>query len=148
MNNLKRDYFPSLYRDINSLWDNFLRGQQQDDSSFVTTSTWAPSVDIKEDKNQFVVIADIPGVNKEDIHISLENNLLTIQGERNFDKTEEKNGYTRVERAQGQFYRRFSLPQTADDAKISAKYKQGVLEIIIPKKEAALEKKIDIQVEE
>ncbi|WP_419419788.1 Hsp20/alpha crystallin family protein [Legionella sp. D16C41] len=147
MSNLKREYFPSLYRDFNSLWDNFLRGQQ-DDSSFVTTSTWAPSVDIKEEKNQFVVIADIPGVNKEDIHISLENNLLTIQGERHFDKTEERNGYTRVERAQGQFYRRFSLPQTVDDAKISAKYKQGVLEVIIPKKKAALEKKIDIKVEE
>ncbi|STY30095.1 heat shock protein, Hsp20 family [Legionella wadsworthii] len=146
MNILRRDYFP-VSNEIGSLLDNFFRGQQAD-SSIVDTSTWAPPVDIKEEKERFLVLADIPGVNKEDIQISLEHNILTLRGERHFEKTENKNGYTRVERSQGQFYRRFSLPQTADDKKISAKYKHGVLEISIPKKEMAVEKKIDITVEE
>ena len=74
--------------------------------------------------------------------------MLTLKGERHFEKSEESNGYTRRERAQGQFYRRFSLPQTADDSKITARYAHGVLEILIPKKEAATEKKIAITLEE
>ncbi|KTC83660.1 Hsp20/alpha crystallin family protein [Legionella cincinnatiensis] len=146
MSTIRREYFP-VYNEIGSLLDNFFKGQQLD-ASFVDTSSWAPPVDIKEEKDRFLVLADIPGVNKEDIQISLEHNVLTLRGERHFEKTEKKEGYTRVERAQGQFYRRFSLPQTADDAKISAKYKQGVLEISIPKKQTAVQKKIDITVEE
>ncbi|VEB37572.1 heat shock protein, Hsp20 family [Legionella sainthelensi] len=146
MSTIRRDYFP-VYNEIGSLLDNFFKGQQLD-ASFVDTSSWAPPVDIKEEKDRFLVLADIPGVNKEDIQISLEHNVLTLRGERHFEKTEKKEGYTRIERSQGQFYRRFSLPQTADDAKISAKYKQGVLEISIPKKQTAVQKKIDITVEE
>lgn len=147
MSMLKRNYLP-VSRDVGSLLENFFRGQPED-ASFVDTGTWAPAVDIKEEKDRFLVIADIPGVSKENIQISLEHNVLTLQGERSFEKKEEeKNGYTRSERIQGQFYRRFSLPQTADDTKISAKYKQGVLEIVIPKKTAAIEKKIAIKIEE
>ncbi len=97
---------------------NFLLAQPED-SSFIDTVSWAPPVDIKEEKDRFIVISDIPGVKKEDIHISLENNVLTIKGQRQFEKTEEKDGYSRIERMQGQFCRRFSLPQT-DDAIISA----------------------------
>ncbi|MGM9454545.1 Hsp20/alpha crystallin family protein [Legionella bozemanae] len=146
MSIIRRDYFP-VYNELGSFLENFFRGQQAD-SSIVDTSTWTTPVDIKEEKERFLVLADLPGVNKEDIQISLEHNILTLRGERHFEKTENKNGYTRMERSQGQFYRRFSLPQTADDTKISAKYKQGVLEISIPKKEMAVEKKIDITVEE
>ncbi|KTC72427.1 heat shock protein, Hsp20 family [Legionella birminghamensis] len=144
MNGIKRDYFP-IRKDIGSLLENFFKTQ---DASFVDTGTWAPAVDIKEEKDRFVVIADIPGVKSEDIHISLENNLLTIQGERYFEKSEEKEGYSRMERSQGQFYRRFSLPQTADEGKISAKCKHGVLEVIIPKKNHAVEKRIEVKVED
>lgn len=140
MSIVRRDYFP-VYNELGSFLDNFFRGQSSD-SSIVDTSTWTTPVDIKEEKERFLVLADIPGVNKEDIQISLEHNILTLRGERHFEKTENKNGYTRTERSQGQFYRRFSLPQTADDTKISAKYKQGVLEISIPKKEIAVEKKL------
>ncbi|MCE0724601.1 Hsp20/alpha crystallin family protein [Legionella resiliens] len=146
MSIVRRDYFP-VYNELGSFLDNFFRGQSSD-SSIVDTSTWTTPVDIKEEKERFLVLADIPGVIKDDIQISLEHNILTLRGERHFEKTENKNGYTRIERSQGQFYRRFSLPQTADDTKISAKYKQGVLEISIPKKEMAVEKKIDITVEE
>ncbi|KTD40353.1 Hsp20/alpha crystallin family protein [Legionella parisiensis] len=142
MSIIKHNYFP-VYNELGSLLDNFFR--QQSDSSVVDTSTWKTPVDIKEEKERFLVFADIPGVNKEDIQISLEQSILTLRGERHVEKTENKNGYTRMERPQGQFYRRFSLPQTADDTKISAKYKQGVLEISIPKKEMAVEKKLILQ---
>ncbi|CDZ76390.1 hypothetical protein BN59_00659 [Legionella massiliensis] len=146
MNNLRRT-FP-MARDISSLLEQFLNPQLQDDASFIETGTWVPLVDIKEEKERFLVIADIPGVKKEDVDISLEQHVLTLKGIRQFDKTEHQNGYTRRERAHGQFYRRFSLPQTADDAKITARYAHGVLEISIPKKEAATQKKIDISVED
>lgn len=136
-----------MYRDMGHLLDDFFNLQKQDDSS-IETSTWSPLVDIKEEKDCFLVIADIPGVKKEDISISLEQHVLTLKGERQFEKTEQHQGYTRKERTQGQFYRRFSLPQTADDAKITARYTHGVLEIKIPKKEATAEKKIEISVEE
>ncbi|HHT0593841.1 TPA: Hsp20/alpha crystallin family protein [Legionella anisa] len=145
MNTLRRTL--PMYQEMNSLLENFFN-PQRDDASFIETSTWSPLVDIKEEKDRFVVLADIPGVKKEDIDISLEQHVLTLKGERHFEKSEERNGYTRRERTQGQFYRRFSLPQTADDSKITARYTHGVLEISIPKKEAAAEKKIAITLEE
>jgi HSP20 family protein len=111
----------------------------------IDLGTWAPAVDIKEEKDQFIVHADIPGVDISDIHISLENNLLTIQGKREFQKTENKEEYSRIERMQGQFYRRFSLPQSADESKIDASYKNGVLQILIPKKESVKGKRIEVR---
>ncbi|USQ14863.1 Hsp20/alpha crystallin family protein [Legionella lytica] len=137
-----------MYRDMGLLLNDFFNIQKQDDSSYIETSSWSPLVDIKEEKDCFLVIADVPGVNKEDIDISLENHVLTLKGQRQFEQTEHHQGYTRRERTQGQFYRRFSLPQTADDAKITARYAHGVLEIRIPKREAATEKKIEISVED
>lgn len=146
MNTLRRSM--PMYHDMGQLFDDFFNLQKQDDASYIETSTWSPLVDIKEEKDRFLVIADVPGVKKEDIDISLENHVLTLKGERHFEKTEQHQSYTRRERTQGQFYRRFSLPQTADDAKITARYTHGVLEIRIPKREAATEKKIEISVEE
>ena len=146
MNISKRDYFP-FGRDLSQFFDTFLKNQSQD-SSFIDTGTWAPAVDIKEESDGFLVIADLPGMKKEDINIALDKNILTIQGERKLERKEEQEGYSRMERVQGQFYRRFSLPQTADEEHISAKYKQGVLEISIPKKPESTQKRIDIKVEE
>ncbi|MDP1602380.1 MAG: Hsp20/alpha crystallin family protein [Legionella sp.] len=143
---IKRDFYP-LQKDLSHLLEHLFKGQAED-SSFVDTGTWAPAVDIKEEKDRFIVIADIPGVQKEDIHISLENNLLTLHGERRFEKTSEQEGYSRIERMQGQFYRRFNLPQTADESKISAKCKHGVLEISIPKRNPSVEKRIEVKIEE
>lgn len=146
MSNLRRN-FP-LARDMSSLLEHLLNPQSQDDASYIETGTWVPLVDIKEEEDRFLVIADIPGVKKEAVDISLEQHVLTLRGARDFDKIEQPNSYSRRERAQGQFYRRFSLPQTADDAKITARYAHGVLEISIPKKQAATQKKIEISVEE
>lgn len=145
MSLIKRDHTP-FAKDMSQFLDNFFKGES--DSSFIDTGTWAPAVDIKEEKDCFVVIADIPGVNKNDIHVSLENKLLTIQGERKFEKTENKENYSRTERVQGQFYRRFSLPQNVDEAKIDAKYKHGVLKISIPKKDTVMEKRIEVKLDE
>lgn len=112
------------------------------------TAEWAPAVDIKEDDDQFVLHADIPGVKPEEIDVSMEDGVLTIQGEKKTEAKTEKEGYKRVERTYGSFYRRFSLPDTADADAISAKSKHGVLEIVIPKREAVLPKKISVAIDE
>ncbi len=101
----------------------------------------------KEEQQQFVVTADIPGVEIGDINVSLENSTLTIHGKREFEKTENKDAYSRIERVQGQFYRRFSLPQSADEAKIDASYKNGVLQVTIPKKEISKGMRIEVRSE-
>ncbi|KTC65413.1 heat shock protein, Hsp20 family (plasmid) [Legionella adelaidensis] len=134
-----RDYFGSLL-------NQFLR--PYNDESTVETNLWSPAVDIKEEKDHYIVKADIPGVEKENIHVSLENNVLCIKGERKQETKEEREGYSRIERVQGQFYRRFALPDTTDETKIKAKYKKGVLEIVIPKRENARSKNIEVRIEE
>ncbi|MBY0498093.1 heat shock protein Hsp20 [Nitrosomonas ureae] len=108
------------------------------------TAEWAPAVDIKEEAGKFVIHADIPGVKPEEIDISMEDGVLTIKGEKKSESKTEKEGYKRVERTYGSFYRRFSLPDTANADAISASSKHGVLEVVIPKREAVLPKKINV----
>ena len=108
------------------------------------TAEWAPAVDIKEEKDKFVIHADIPGVKPEDIDISMENGVLTIKGEKKTEAKTEKEGYKRVERTYGSFYRRFSLPDSANSDAISAVSKNGVLELTIPKKDIVQPKKISV----
>jgi HSP20 family protein len=114
----------------------------------VATAEWAPAVDIKEEADKFVIHADIPGVKPEDIEVSMEAGVLTVKGEKESEAKTEKEGYKRVERTYGSFYRRFSLPDTADGDAINAKCKHGVLEIIIPKREAVKPKRISVAAEE
>lgn len=116
--------------------------------SSVATAEWAPAVDIKEEADKFVIHADIPGVKPEDIEISMEAGVLTVKGEKETETKTEKEGYKRVERTSGSFYRRFSLPDSADGEAINAKCKHGVLEIIIPKREAIKPKRINVVSEE
>ena len=142
MNLIKRDYFP-ISKDLNQFFENVFKGQT--DASFIDTGTWAPAVDIKEEQNKFIVTADIPGVDIKNINVSLENSTLTIQGKREFEKTENREEYSRIERVQGQFYRRFSLPQSADESKIDASYRNGVLQVIIPKKETSKGMRIEVK---
>jgi HSP20 family protein len=111
------------------------------------TAEWAPAVDIKEEADKFVLHADIPGVKPEEIDISMEAGVLTIKGEKNTEATTEKENYKRVERTYGSFYRRFSLPDTANAEAISAASKNGVLVITIPKREAVQPKKISVSSE-
>ena len=100
-----------------------------------STAEWAPAVDIKEESDRFVLHADLPGVKPEEIDVSMENGVLTIKGEKKTEAKTEKEGYKRIERTYGSFYRRFSLPDTANPDAVSAVSKQGVLEISIQKRE-------------
>ena len=110
-----------------------------------TATNWVPPVDIQETKAAYEVSADLPGVDPKDIGISLEAGVLTIQGRRESETTDEGQGYTRTERFYGSFFRRFRLPDTADGENISARTEQGVLKLHVPKKEKALPKKITVQ---
>lgn len=122
----------------------------------VATRNWTPAVDIKEQENNFVIYADIPGVDPKDIEIQLADGVLTIKGERqtqrsteNEDSEESKKNrvqenYKRVERSNGSFYRRFSLPDSADSENITAKSVNGVLELTIAKTEKVKPRKIEI----
>ena len=130
---------------LNQLSKELDRGFRGAESSDVATSDWTPAVDIKENADGFVIIADIPGVDPKDIEVHMENGILTIKGERESEKKEEKEGYKRVERSYGSFYRRFSMPETADATKINARSKNGVLEVTIPKQEKVQPRKIDVQ---
>lgn len=132
-----QDDFNNLFRSAFERWPAFM-----DDDSNVVTSEWAPSVDIVEEDKQFVINADIPGVDPKDIEVSMENNMLTIKGERKTEKKEEKNGYHRTECSRGVFYRRLTLPESADPDKITAKGKNGVLKITLGKRAAAKPKKL------
>ena len=115
------------------------------DYSNVVTSHWRPAVDIKEDTDRFVITADLPGVDPKDIEITMENGVLSIKGERNAEVRDEKEGYKRVERVSGTFYRRFSLPDSADAERIEANGKNGVLEVVLPKHDKVQPRKIEVK---
>ena len=115
------------------------------DPSNVVTSHWRPAVDVKEEDDRYVIYADLPGIEPKDIDITMEDGMLTIKGHRESEKRDERLGYTRVERMAGSFYRRFSLPDTANSEGINARGKKGVLEIVIPKQEKAQPRKITVK---
>ncbi len=112
-----------------------------------STEEWAPAVDIKDEDDKFVIHADLPGVKTEDIDVSVENGVLTIKGKRENVKEEEKDNFKRVERFNGSFMRRFTLPDGANIDKISAKTKNGVLDLVVPKIAKTKSKRIGIKVE-
>ncbi|MFO1349880.1 MAG: Hsp20/alpha crystallin family protein [Gammaproteobacteria bacterium] len=136
--------FEKMSQEMNSLLNTRGGLLREGDDSSVVTGRWVPAVDIKEEPNQFVLHADIPGVDPKDIEITMDHSVLTVKGERKTESTQEQNGYKRVERMHGAFYRRFSLPDTADAERISAKGENGVLTITIPKKEKAQPRRISI----
>ena len=109
------------------------------------TGTWAPPVDVAEEPEKILVRVEVPGMNEKDLRIHYEDGLLTISGEREFEQKDSRN-YHRIERSYGSFARTFSLPRNVDANKISAAYKNGVLEIEIPKPEEAKPKQIAINV--
>jgi HSP20 family protein len=111
----------------------------------VTAADWVPAVDIREEGENFIIIADIPGVDPKAIDVHTENGMLIIKGEREPEKKEQREGYKRIERAHGTFFRRFTLPDTADVEKIQAKGQNGVLEVRIPKHEKLQPRKINVQ---
>ncbi|HET7306786.1 MAG TPA: Hsp20/alpha crystallin family protein [Gammaproteobacteria bacterium] len=133
-----------LHSDINRMFDRQLGHRYGDDESVVTTD-WVPAVDIREEGDCFVMTADLPGVDPKDIEVTMENGQLTIRGERRSEEKRDGNGYHRVERISGQFYRRFTLPDTADSEGITARGHNGVLEIRIPKHAKTQPRKINVE---
>jgi HSP20 family protein len=115
------------------------------DNSSLSTSDWVPAVDIREESDRYVIEADLPGVRSEDIEVHMENGMLSIRGSRAKEVNRAENGYRRVERATGTFYRRFSLPDSADAERISARCDNGVLEVVIPKQEKVQPRRIKVE---
>ena len=109
-------------------------------------TTWAPAVDIYETPNELVVKADLPDVNEKDIDVRVENNLLTIRGERKFEKSVSEENFLRVERTYGSFSRSFSLPNTVNAEGIGAQYKNGVLTVTLPKREESKPRQVKVNV--
>ncbi len=133
----------TLHDQVNRLFNETLFRGQGEDSAI---TTWAPSVDIYETLNELVVKADLPDVAEKDIDIRVENNLLTIRGERKFEKNVSEDNYLRVERTYGAFSRSFSLPNTVNAEAIHAEYKNGVLTVNLPKREESKPRQVKVSV--
>jgi HSP20 family protein len=115
-------------------------------ADYSALTTWAPAVDIYETENELVVKADLPEVNEKDIDVRVENNTLTVRGERKFEEKTEKENYLRVERTYGSFSRSFSLPNTVNNEAIRADYKNGVLTVTLPKRAESKPKQVKVNV--
>jgi HSP20 family protein len=136
------------FRGANSFQDQIDRlfKEAVDRSEGSSLTPWAPAVDIYETEHELVVKADLPDVKPEELDIRVEENILTIRGERKFEKKVDENNYLRVERSYGSFSRSFSLANTVNTEAIKADYKDGVLTLSIPKREEAKPKQIKVQV--
>lgn len=123
------------------LMDTFFNGEATQELS---NRNWSPAVDIRETEDAYMVHAELPGLSKDDINITLENNILKLTGERRFEKDVDEEQFHRVERAYGTFTRAFSLPSRVDSDGVEAKFKDGVLTLTVPKVEEAKPRRIDI----
>lgn len=112
----------------------------------MTVAQWSPLVDITEDEHEYLIKAELPEVKKEDVKVTVENGTLTITGERKFEKEEKSKKYHRIERSYGSFVRSFSVPDDADDSKVNAEFKDGVLKVRLVKSEKAKPKSIEVKV--
>jgi HSP20 family protein len=132
----------SFQDQMNRFFDDALRGRV--DNSALTV--WAPAVDIYETADELVVEADLPDIKEKDLDVRVENNTLTIRGERKFEKEVSEDSFLRVERAYGSFSRSFALPNTVDTERIKADYRDGVLNVRMPKREESKPKQIKVGV--
>jgi HSP20 family protein len=135
----------TLQEQVNRLFEDSVTRTR---SSQAELASWAPAVDIFETENELVVKADLPDVQEKDIDVRVENNTLTIRGERKFNNEVHEDNYLRVERAYGTFTRSFSLPNTVNTEGIRAEYRNGVLSVRMPKREETKPKQIKISVSE
>ena len=138
------------YRELNTLQDRVNRlfhesfSGGRDES--LATSSFAPAVDVYEDEHNVTLKIEVPGIDEKDIDVRVENNTLTVHGERKFEKEEKEENYHRVERQYGSFSRTFTLPNTVDTESVSADYEKGVLKIKLAKKAEAKPKQIKVNV--
>jgi len=149
MNELTRRSTTSPIRNLRREFDRFFEDiiplRWFDESEEMAEQLWAPRADMSETENEYVINLDLPGVSKKDLRVNMEDNMLTINGERKKDETKKGEGYYRRERAYGNFYRAFTLPKPVKEKDINATFKDGVLTVIIPKSEKSKPKKIEIK---
>ena len=134
----------ALQDEIKQVFDRFL-GNDDTDASSVVTSQWVPRVDIREEADRFLILADLPGVDPNAIEVQMDKGILSIKGERVAEAAGENGRYARVERAHGTFFRRFALPDSANPEGITATGRHGVLEISIPKRAETTPRRIQVQ---
>jgi HSP20 family protein len=135
------DEFNSVHNEIDRVFDRF-RGGEFDTNA---TQSWLPAVDISEQENSFVIKAELPGVDKKDVKITVQNDVLTIKGEKKQESEKKGENYHRTERSYGSFQRSFTLPATIASEKIDASYDNGVLILNLPKLEEAKPKEIEVK---
>ena len=123
----------TLREKMNRLFDDSLsqKGEERD----MFTSNWSPAVDIYETGNELVLTAEVPGIDEKDIEIKVEDNTLTLKGERKFEKETKEENFHRIERSYGSFFRAFSLPNSIDADRIQAEHENGVLRVVMPKRQ-------------
>src|SRR5215472_13054939 len=137
------------FREFTTLQDRMnrlFRDSFGDREEALTTSTFAPPVDVYEDEHSVTLKIEVPGIDEKDIDVRVENNMLTVHGERKFEKEEKEENFRRVERRYGSFTRSFTLPSTVDGERVSANYDKGILKITLPKKAEAKPKQIKVNV--
>lgn len=132
----------TLQEEVNRLFSTNLTRAFGDEG--IGRGAWAPSVDIYENKDQIVLEAELPGMKQDEFDLSIENNVITLRGERKFEKTEETDNYHRVERSYGSFTRSFTLPQTVSAEGATAEYNNGVLRVTLPKREETKARRIQV----
>src|SRR5712691_12998139 len=136
------------FRDLRALQDEvnrlFTGNMARFDDEGIARGSWSPSVDIYENKDQIVLEAELPGMKREDFDLSVENNVITLRGERHFEKKDDADNYHRVERAYGSFTRSFTLPQTVSAEGAIAEYRNGVLRVTLPKREETKARRIEV----
>jgi HSP20 family protein len=132
----------ALQDEVNRLFTTNLSRSFNDEG--LGRGAWAPNVDIYENKDQIVLEAELPGMNREDFDLTVENNVLTLRGERRFEKKDETDTFHRVERSYGSFSRSFTLPQTVSAEGATADYKNGVLRVVLHKREEVKPRRIEI----
>lgn len=130
-----------LHRDLDRLAARHIPASEGD----AVVTDWVPAVDIIEEKDRFVLRADVPGVDPADIEVSMDTGILTVAGQRRQESRSEDAGLQRLERASGRFFRRFSLPDTADAENIAAQCRNGILEVSIPKQPQVQARRIEVQ---
>jgi HSP20 family protein len=133
----------SLQDEVNRLFTSNLTRSFDDEG--IARGAWSPRVDIYENKDQIVLEAELPGMNREDFDLSVENNVITLRGERHFEKKDDSDNYHRVERAYGSFTRSFTLPQSVSGEGAAAEYRNGVLRVTLPKREETKARRIEIK---
>jgi HSP20 family protein len=132
----------TLQEEVNRLFSTNMTRAFDDEG--IGRGAWAPSVDIYENKDQIVLEAELPGMKQEDFDLSIENNVITLRGERKFEKTDENDNYHRVERSYGAFTRSFTLPHTVSAEGATAEYNNGVLRVTLPKREETKARRIQV----